>query len=289
MPTTLNAVISNYVRAANLAQGTKAEYQTTLSNWKQWGNGVPLEKQSRKEIREFLDWVHEQAVTDNGTIPGRTTNKARAHLRAIVAWAWDQDLIDSLPRFPKPKEQRDVAGRHYLTKEELNALYFSTYQIKRPRGWSEPYSIGRYWRCALVLFYNYGVDTGTIWQSTPCHEPILWRHVSWDKQSPDRDVKQQSPWGWLFYKRVKTGKTFYRPMNRVVHSHLKSIAPECPLPDSPVCLGGGCRPNARFEELCKLAGIKHKFDVESGKEEPWELKDLRKACAIYYDEHMPEL
>lgn len=87
MPTTLKAAISTYVRSANLAQGTKAEYQTTLSKWKQWGNGVPLEKLSRKEIREFLDWVHEQAVTDNGTNPGRTTNKARAHLRAIVAWA----------------------------------------------------------------------------------------------------------------------------------------------------------------------------------------------------------
>ncbi len=87
MPTTLKAAISNYVRAANLAQGTKAEYQTTLSKWKQWGNGVPLEKLSRKEIREFLDWVHEQAVSDKGTNPGRTTNKARAHLRAIVAWA----------------------------------------------------------------------------------------------------------------------------------------------------------------------------------------------------------
>jgi site-specific recombinase XerD len=143
MPTTLKTAISTYVRAANLAQGTRAEYQTTLSKWKQWGNGVHLEKLCRKEIREFLVWVDEQAFSDNGTNPGRTTNKARAHLRAIVAWAWDQDLIDSLPRFPKPIEQRDVAGRHYLTKEELNALYFATYQMKRLRGWSEPHSIGR--------------------------------------------------------------------------------------------------------------------------------------------------
>ncbi len=134
--------------------------------------------------------------------------------------------------------------------------------MKRPRGWSEPYSIGRYWRCALVLFYNYGLDTGTVCHSTPYHEPILWRHVSWERQSPDRDVKQQSPWGWLFYKRVKTGKTFYRPMNRVVHSHIRKVMPEHPLPDAPVCLGGGCRPNERFDELCRLAGIKLKLDVE---------------------------
>jgi hypothetical protein len=47
--------------------------------------------------------------------------------------------------------------------------------------------------------------------------------VSWNRQSPDLEVKQQSRWGWLFYRRVKTGKTFYRPMNRVVHAHVKAM------------------------------------------------------------------
>jgi integrase len=288
MQTSLKTAVTSYLQAGNHAKGTKTEYQTTVNKWQEWGNGISLEKLGRKEIREFLDWVHSRAVAEDGSNPGRTANKARAHLRAIMAWAWDQDLIDSLPRFPKPKEQRDVAGRHYLTKAELNALYFATYQMKRPRGWSEQHPIGRYWRCALVLFYNYGLDTGTIWKSTPSHEPILWSHVCWDKQSPDRDVKQQSPWGWLFYKRVKTGKTFYRPMNRAVHSHVKSILPIQSSAEDPVFLGGGARPNARFEELCQLAGIKAKLDIESGTEEPWELKDLRKTCATYYDEHMPE-
>ena len=59
-------------------------------------------------------------------------------------------------------------------------------------------------------------------------------------------------------------------------------------PDDPVFLGGGSRPNARFQELCDLAGIKPKTNVETGEDEPWELKDLRKTCATYYDEHMPE-
>jgi hypothetical protein len=77
-------------------------------------------------------------------------------------------------------------------------------------------------------------------------------------------------------------------MNRVVHSHIKSVMPEHPLSDTPVCLGGGCRPNERFEELCRLASVKLKLDVESGKEQPWELKDLRKTCATHYDEHVPE-
>ncbi|WP_254510215.1 hypothetical protein [Anatilimnocola floriformis] len=120
-----------------------------------------------------------------------------------------------------------------------------------------------------MFFYNYGLDTGTIWKSTSSHEPILWRHVCWEKQSPDRDVKQQSPWGWLFYKRVKTGKTFHRPMNRAVHSNIRTLLPLQVRPEDPVFLGGGARPNARFEELCQLAGIKAKLDIESGTEEPW--------------------
>ena len=108
------------------------------------------------------------------------------------------------------------------------------------------------------------------------------------RHSPDREVKEQSPWGWLFYRRVKTGKAFHRPMNRAVHAHLKSIMPEKARPDEPVFHGGGARPNARFQELCGLAGIRPKADVGTGREEPWELKDLRKTCATYHDEHVPE-
>jgi integrase len=277
-----------YLHAGRPARGTRDEYRTTLKKWKRWGDGVPIEKLGRKEIRDFLEWVYERALEQEGLNPGRTANKAREHLRAVLGWAWEQDLIDSLPRFPKPKQQRDVAGRHYLTKAEINALYFATHQMKRPRGWALPIPVGRYWRCALVAFFNYGLDTGAVWKSTPFHEPILWKHVFWDRLSPDREIKQQSRWGWIFYRRVKTGKTFYRPMNRVIHAHVKSIMPESPNPDDPVFLGGGSRPNLRFRQLCEVAGIRAKTNVETGEEDPWLLKDLRKTCATYYDEHLPE-
>jgi hypothetical protein len=112
--------------------------------------------------------------------------------------------------------------------------------------------------------------------------------VYWERHSPDRDIKQHSRWGRIFYRRVKTGKAFHRPMNRVVHAHIRSIMPESPDPDGPVFLGGGARPNLRFQSLCQLACIKPKTNSETGNEEPWELKDLRKTCATYYDEHVPE-
>ena len=45
--------------------------------------------------------------------------------------------------------------------------------MTRPRGWDYLVPVGRYWRAALVVFFNYGVDTGTVWKSAPFHKPIL--------------------------------------------------------------------------------------------------------------------
>ena len=118
-----------------------------------------------------------------------------------------------------------------------------------------------------MVFFNYGLDTGTLWKSTPAHEPIRWRHVSWSKQCPGREAKELSRWGWVFYRRVKTGKVFYRPMNRSVHARIKSIMPVSACMDAPVFLGGGARPNVRFQELCALAGIKPRVDTETGHDE----------------------
>ena len=173
MPTTLKTAAESYLRAKALSRATRNEYLSTLRKWETWGGDIPVELLRRKDLREFLDRVYEQAVKDEGENPGRTANKAREHLRAVLYWAWEQELIDAPPRFPTPRDQRDVAGRHYLTKPEINALYFATHKMGRPRGWDAPHPIGRYWRGALVVFFNYGVDTGTVWRSTPAHEPIL--------------------------------------------------------------------------------------------------------------------
>ena len=53
-------------------------------------------------------------------------------------------------------------------------------------------------------------------------------------------------------------------------------------------LAGDSRPNERFRELCNLAEHQPKTNFETGEVEPWVLKDLRKTCATYHDEHVPE-
>src|SRR5262249_35082172 len=123
MATTLKAAVESYLDAKTVARGTRNEYFATVHKWEQWGGGSPIEELHPKHIREFLAWVPPAALAQDGTTPGRTANKAREHLRAVLSWAWEQELIEAPPRFPKPRDQRDVAGRHYLTKAEINALY----------------------------------------------------------------------------------------------------------------------------------------------------------------------
>ena len=134
MPTTLKTTAESYLRAKALSRATRSEYLSTLRKWERWGGGIPVEQLRRKDIREFVDWVYDQAVKGEGENPGRTANKAREHLRAVVYWACEQELIDTLPRFPAPRDQRDVAGRHYLNKPGINALYLATPKMDRPRG-----------------------------------------------------------------------------------------------------------------------------------------------------------
>ncbi len=45
---------------------------------------------------------------------------------------------------------------------------------------------------------------------------------------------------------------------------------------------------ARIQELCERAGIGPRTNVETGRAEPWDLKDLRTTCATYYDANVPE-
>ncbi len=121
MGTTFAIAVEGYLRAKGLAPATGAENATTVRKYQQWG-GKLLEEIRRRDVRESLDRVYSDAACGEGSNPGRTANKARDHLRAVLSWAWEQELIESPPRFPPPRPQRDVAGRHYLTKSELNAL-----------------------------------------------------------------------------------------------------------------------------------------------------------------------
>ena len=62
MPTTLDSVVTKYLRSGSPAQRTA----TTLRKWSRWSGAVPLERLNRKEIREFLDWAYEDTASRHG-------------------------------------------------------------------------------------------------------------------------------------------------------------------------------------------------------------------------------
>ena len=109
MPTSFPRAVALYLDSRNPSDGTRSEYKTTVRKWCEWNCHVSIEELDRSLIRDFLKWVRARAVEDGGTNPGRTTNKARTQLRAVISWAWENDLIDTPPRFPRPVRQRDVA------------------------------------------------------------------------------------------------------------------------------------------------------------------------------------
>ena len=70
MSTTLQSAVESYARARNLSRGTRNQYAATVRKWIIWGHSIPIQQLSRKDIREFLEWVHEQAVAEKGANPG---------------------------------------------------------------------------------------------------------------------------------------------------------------------------------------------------------------------------
>ena len=103
MSISVEKVAEKYLATKKLSSGTCKEYRSTVGKWTAWGKGVDVDEIGRTHLREFLDWVHDKAAEDGGSNAGRTANKARETLRAILSWAWEQDYVEKLPRFPKPK------------------------------------------------------------------------------------------------------------------------------------------------------------------------------------------
>lgn len=149
-------------------------------------------------------------------------------------WAWEQELIDA----PVP-EAVAVAGRGQATLPDQA-------RTQRPVFRDVPDAAAARVGCPASGRAVLAERLGRVLQLRgryrdrlevgPAHDPILWRHVSWDQWSPDQEVKELSRWGWLFYRRVKTDKVFYRPMSRAVHVHLRAITRPTRYPTHPSSL-----------------------------------------------------
>ena len=87
-----------------------------------------------------------------------------------------------------------------------------------------------------------------------------------------REVREQSPWGVALLPPGEDGQDVLPTdesrcscPHQMRHARKSGSRRSC-LPWRRIA------PNARFQELCDLAGIKHKADAETGQPKPWELK-----------------
>ncbi len=71
MSTTLKAAVESYLRAKTISRSTRNEYFSTLRKWERWGDGPPIEQLQHKQMSEFLDWVHERALAQDGMNPAK--------------------------------------------------------------------------------------------------------------------------------------------------------------------------------------------------------------------------
>jgi hypothetical protein len=86
MATTLKAAVESYLRAKAVSHGTRNEYFSTLRKWEQWGGGPPIEALEHKQIREFLDWVHEKPLDgEKRSWDTRKGQRMRARMGPIVS------------------------------------------------------------------------------------------------------------------------------------------------------------------------------------------------------------
>ena len=92
MSNSFEAISAKYLAAKKLSGGTRKEYKSTVTKWTDWGKGVDVDQITRSNIRDFLDWVHEQAANNGGSNPGRTANKSRENLRATLAPFLQEEL-----------------------------------------------------------------------------------------------------------------------------------------------------------------------------------------------------
>jgi hypothetical protein len=298
--------VKKYGDAKRLAVRTRAEYGTLLSKLYAWSAAskhrlctpMLLGDLTAERLPEFLDFVEKYAGGDN---QANSRNKCLAMLGAVIRWAFDEELIAAMPRLPKAVEARDVAGQYFFTDEEIDSIYWATYKLKNPRGWTLRQPIGAYWRTGIVLFRTYGMDTQSLFPYATSTECVLrWKHCTVESLPPGRVANVENQAGYLTIKREKTGRTRIVPLDAIVRAHLDLIRPATADPEAPimgrghgpkgVCTAaGGVRPCQRFVSLCEAGDVPKKLDVESGKIRDHELKDLRKTCGTMHDANVPEI
>jgi hypothetical protein len=282
--------IEEYIGAKCPNKQTAAGYRTLARKWGLWMRNLRCSTPkvphaiTTEDLQKFLDWVQRVAEDKGQKNPENTRNKLRMNLHAVWNWLAAEGRLPSVVRFPDPVPCRRVAGQFFFERREVSALYEAAGRMQCPRLWRDPRPISHLWQAAIVLFWFYAFDTRALFYESG-KQQITWDHIYRQPLPPGRAGNVRAKYGWIRWKRQKTGVVLLLPIHPVVHRHLDLIRPQGDLFDRGAAIigrAGGTDPNERFRELVCEAGLSAKIDPETGQRINYVLKDLRKTAATYY-------
>lgn len=279
---------------------TYADYATHLRRWDEYWtaadrSGAPMSvgQVRRRHLEQWRDWLGRQLKGKNVPL---NLNKHLRSIQAILAWCERQEVIGRAPSLERlPCEA--AAEKHYFTYEELDRLYEACDQVDWPTldRAGEPLLLppGIQWQTAIVLWFHYGFRTQELIQFEPDHEPLPWRQITWDAETPAQDGHARNECGWLWYvpqkQRRKKPQPLILPMNAVVSAHLRAIRPvlcddRLPVFHWPLSAD---RLYGTWDSLCHRARVRPKRNLITGEHPKYHLRHFRKTCTTWLNRHRP--
>ena len=104
----MKTAVMNYLRAGDLANGTRQEYLATLRKWTEWGGDVPIEELSRHTCASSIGFMsrllknHRRILAEQRTSVVRISvpschGRGNGILLSSFLDSLSQDRIDALP------------------------------------------------------------------------------------------------------------------------------------------------------------------------------------------------
>ena len=282
------------------APATISDYRTSVTKWEAfWKAGVftppdslsggqperipepPAKDVTRRHLQAFADWY-----VGTGTA-AVTVNRRVGLLVAILDAAADSDdhQID-VPKAPKRLPSVTAGAKVVLPIKHVEAIYNACAVVTWPEydhaGKPLAAAAADYWRCLIVMLFNYGPRLQDLAAYECGRSPIEWQGnesgISFDSESPASEVVSDHGWLWFVPSKTQAVKSdpLVLPLPLVVRQHLETIRGDgtglvFPFP----------RHSKRFGEQRKAiflaAGVKPKAALSRGRDH-YLPKDFRKTC-----------
>ena len=255
---TLRACFERYMRNEFLSSqsGTVSAYCTALNHWERHTANPDVSAVTKQTIRQFRDGMLATGLSND------TINKNWRHLRAVFRriGPWESGNPQAEEIIDRPPHMKALPSRQKIPQvidtDVINRIYRACDIAEWPN--RSEVSPPILWRCALVLYCNYGMRTFDCWGLT-------WENIDWSLNR-------------LTFVMKKTKRTIELPLNEVVRTHLRTVQENSPQL-FPVTKDRGDLYN-QWHTIQYAAGIHKKADHI-------DFRHLRETCNTWYERIKP--